>query len=227
MLFSAKKKIKNRIERVMSLLPGNTNQQPLSDSRKKINRQKEAKMSTPQTSTVKTNEVKSKRKTGRRKSQLDKQELRQLKEAFTFFDHDNDGGISTQEIGHVMKTVGLEITDEELKDIMNDLDEDRDGHMNFDEFVLMMDRRMSVASQLDELKATFTFFDKNGDGKIDFDELKQVLTILGEQVSDKDVHDLIKEADTNGYGYIDFEEFIKIMTANEDEHIKKLLLLKK
>jgi len=171
-------------------------------------------------------DAKSKRKTGRRKSQLDKDEIRQLKEAFAFFDHNGDGEISTQEIGEVMKTLGLEITEEELKDIMNDLDENGDGHMDFDEFVLMMDRRMSVGSQVDEIKATFAFFDKKGDGKIDFDELKEVLSRLGENVTDKDVQDMIKEADMNGDGFIDFDEFMQMMMSNEDEHTKKSLLLR-
>ncbi|ETO16277.1 hypothetical protein RFI_21077, partial [Reticulomyxa filosa] len=149
-------------------------------------------------------ETKSKRKTGRRKSQLDKEEIRQLKEAFAFFDHNGDGAISTQEIGQVMKALGLEITDEELKDIMHDLDENGDGHMDFDEFVVMMDRRMSVGSQMDEIKSTFGFFDKKGDGKIDFEELKEALSSL-------DVRDLIKEADLNGDGCIDFAEFVQMM----------------
>jgi len=58
-----------------------------------------------------------------------------------------------------MKTLGLEITDEELKDIMNDLDENGDGHMDFDEFVLMMDRRMSVGSLM-KLKPHLIFLIK-------------------------------------------------------------------
>merc|ERR1711920_156871 len=119
---------------------------------------------------------------------------------------------------------GVDIKEDEIKDIMASLDENGDGVMDFDEFVQMMDRRMSINSQRAEIEQTFKVFDKNGDGKITFDELKEVLTQLGEDVTDKDVADMIKEADLNGDGAIDFDEFMIMMTANEDEHTKSLLL---
>ncbi|ETO27506.1 hypothetical protein RFI_09630 [Reticulomyxa filosa] len=152
----------------MTSLPDGEKQKNSDPKKKIISKQAADTSSNNQTgkNNAEEDDGKPKRKTGRRKSQLDKEEIRQLKEAFAFFDHNGDGGISTQEIGQVMKTLGLEITDEELKDIMNDLDENGDGHMDFDEFVLMMDRRMSVGSQMDEIKATFTFFDKKGAVKL-------------------------------------------------------------
>ena len=161
---------------------------------------------------------------GRRPSQLSQDELSQLKAAFKFFDKDGNGTVEPEEISQVLKALGLEMTDEELKDIMSSLDENGDGVMDFQEFVQMMDRRMSISSQRAEIEQTFKVFDKNGDVKITFDELKEVLTQLGEEVTDKDVMDMIKEADLNGDGAIDFEEFMIMMTANEDAETKSLLL---
>mmetsp|Transcript_67672 Transcript_67672/g.60806 ORF Transcript_67672/g.60806 Transcript_67672/m.60806 type:complete len:83 (+) Transcript_67672:2-250(+) len=80
-----------------------------------------------------------------------------------------------------------------------------------------MNRRLSLNSQRKELRDTFNVFDKKGDGKISFDELKETLIGLGEQVSDKDVHDMIKEADLNGDGCIDFEEFMVMMTGDQPQ----------
>ena len=148
------------------------------------------------------------RKYGRRPSQLSKEELSTLKSAFKFFDKDGNGTVEPEEISEVMKVLGVNLSLEELNDIMSNLDENGDGVMDFDEFVLMMDRRMSINSQRAEIEQTFKVFDKNGDGKITFEELKEVLTQLGEEVSDKDVMDMIKEADFNGDGAIDFEEFM-------------------
>merc|ERR1719474_2042998 len=89
-------------------------------------------------------------KHGRRPSQLEPSELSQLKEVFKFMDKDDNGAI----------------TGDEIKDIMASLDENGDGVMDFDEFVQMMDRRMSINSQYAEIEQTFKVFDKNGDGKI-------------------------------------------------------------
>merc|ERR1719297_201644 len=161
---------------------------------------------------------------GRRPSQLSKEELQQLRAAFKFFDKDGNGTVEPEEISEVMKVLGVNLTLEELTDIMSNLDENGDGVMDFNEFVMMMDRRMSINSQRAEIEQTFKVFDKNGDGKITFDELKEVLTQLGENVTDKDVADMIKEADTNGDGVIDFEEFKIMMTAGHDDASKNQLL---
>lgn len=164
----------------------------------------------------KTTKKNTSKKTGRRQSQLSSEELLQLKAAFKFFDKDGNGTVEPNEIGEVMNVLGLDVSDEDLADIMVDLDENGDGVMDFDEFVAMMDRRMSIRSQRAEIEETFKVFDKNGDGKITFDELKEVLTLLGEEVTDKDVRDMIREADLNGDGAIDFEEFMIMMTAGDD-----------
>merc|ERR1719474_1173560 len=163
-------------------------------------------------------------KHGRRPSQLEPSELSQLKEVFKFMDKDENGTIDPDEIKEVLGKLGVEISGDEIKDIMASLDENGDGVMDFDEFVQMMDRRMSINSQYAEIEQTFKVFDKNGDGKITFDELKDVLTALGEEVTDKDVMDMIKEADLNGDGAIDFEEFKIMMTASNDKDSKQQLL---
>ena len=45
-------------------------------------------------------------------------------QAFTVFDEDGDGTISTQELGNVMKSLGQELTEEEIKAMINEIDND-------------------------------------------------------------------------------------------------------
>merc|ERR1719474_1553309 len=114
-------------------------------------------------------------KHGRRPSQLEPSELSQLKEVFKFMDKDDNGAVDADEIKGVLTNLGVEITGDEIKDIMASLDENGDGGMDFDEFVQMMDRRMSINSQYAEIEQTFKVFDKNGDGVMDFDEFVQMM----------------------------------------------------
>lgn len=47
-------------------------------------------------------------------------------------------------------------------------------------------------------------FDKNNDGLISSTELRHVMTNLGERLSDEEVDDMIKEADTDGDGMVNY-----------------------
>lgn len=62
------------------------------------------------------------------------------------------------------------------------------------------------------LKEIFKRFDKDGNGVIDKNELKEtMIKDLGIPVSEEDVNSMMKDADKNGDGKIDSEEFITIM----------------
>jgi calmodulin len=56
-------------------------------------------------------------------------------------------------------------------------------------------------------------FDKDGDGYITAVELKLVMKQLGEDLSEEQLNDMMREADSNGDGRIDFNEFCKMMGA--------------
>ena len=55
-----------------------------------------------------------------------------------------------------------------------------------------------------EITDAFKIFDKNGDGFINAQELRQVMTNLGEHLTEKELEDMMKEADTDGDGLINY-----------------------
>ncbi len=64
------------------------------------------------------------------------------------------------------------------------------------------------AEQIEELKAAFNQMDANGDGFVTKDELKAMLSSLGEPVEDSVVNEMMNVADVNGDGKVDFNEFV-------------------
>ncbi|KAI3973926.1 hypothetical protein MKX01_030502 [Papaver californicum] len=63
-----------------------------------------------------------------------------MKEAFDVFDGDKDGLISVEELGIVLKSLGIKqgMKVEECKEMIRKVDMDGDGMVSFDEFKLMM-----------------------------------------------------------------------------------------
>ena len=48
-------------------------------------------------------------------------------------------------------------------------------------------------------------FDKDGDGTISATELRYVMANLGEKMTDEEIDEMLREADTDGDGKIDYE----------------------
>ena len=55
-----------------------------------------------------------------------------------------------------------------------------------------MKLKMSAASEQNATEEAFQLFDKNTDGDITFDDLKQMATELGESMTDEDLMEMIQ-----------------------------------
>ncbi|KAJ4289904.1 hypothetical protein N0V88_006699 [Collariella sp. IMI 366227] len=130
-------------------------------------------------------------------------------------DKDGTGDITAEELGQVMKELGLNPTAEELRDLLRDLvseaDLNKDGVISFDEFLALMSQSVKELDTEQELINAFRVFDKDGSGTISSDELRNVLKSLGENLTDAELDEMIKLADHNGDGHIDYHEFANIM----------------
>lgn len=87
---------------------------------------------------------------------------------------DGDGSITTKELGTVMRSLGQNPTEAELQDMVNEIDADGDGTIDFSEFLTMMARKMKDTDSEEEIKEAFRVFDKDGNGFISAAELRHV-----------------------------------------------------
>ncbi|CAI7733445.1 unnamed protein product [Closterium sp. NIES-54] len=121
--------------------------------------------------------------------------------------------ITTKELGTVMRSLGQNPTEAELQDMINEVDADGNGTIDFPEFLNLMARKMKDTDSEEELKEAFKVFDKDQNGFISAQELRHVMTNLGEKLTDEEVDEMIREADVDGDGQVNYEEFVKMMMA--------------
>ena len=137
-------------------------------------------------------------------AELTVEQAAEYREAFALYDANNDGTITVRELGQAMRQLGQDPTDEELADMINEVDADGNGTLDFDEFCNLMARNIKEGNPEAELKEKFKLFDIDGNGLIDRDELKSVMQQLGEKLSEDDIDEMITDADKNGDGMIDY-----------------------
>ena len=147
------------------------------------------------------------------KNGLTEDEVLEIKEAFDLFDSDHSGTIDTEELKQALSNLGIDAKNQTLQNMMNDIDKNQSGTIDFDEFIDMMTAKMSDKDAPKDLRKVFDLFigDDTAD-KIELRHLKRVAKELGENMTDDELNEIIVRADTDKDGKVSFEEFYAIMT---------------
>lgn len=142
---------------------------------------------------------------------LTPEQIAEFREAFSIFDKDGDGTISTKELGIVMRSLGETKSDEQLEQMIAEVDVDGNGTIDFEEYLEMMAKKMQNSGSADQIREAFKVFDKKNCGYLTVDELRHIMTNLGEKLTDEEVDEMVQEVDLDGDGHIDYEEFTQML----------------
>jgi calcium-dependent protein kinase len=149
-------------------------------------------------------------------NQLNEDQIKALRDTFMTLDANGDGKLTINEMKEGIKKAGLKEIPADLQQIMEDVDSDGSGVIDYTEFLAAtLDKRTYLKE--DVCWSAFRVFDRNGDGKISQDELKQVLgdEAVAGTVGQTLAQQLLSEVDANGDGVIDFEEFMAMMKKTD------------
>ena len=107
------------------------------------------------------------------------------------------------------KNLGQNYRPEELERLMEEVDEDGNGKIEFEEFVVAMENK----SKEDEytIKQAFAILDRNDSGYITPNDLRHAMICLGENYSLEEITEMLSLVDEDQDGVINFQEFNKLV----------------
>merc|ERR1711936_450463 len=121
---------------------------------------------------------------------LEPDQVKVLKGCFDGF-ADEDGAIPADNVGGILSMMGMKVKPTALKEIILEDDE----------------------ALKKELKEAFRIYDKDQQGYITTDTLKEILREIDNKLSEEDLDGIIEEVDEDGSGTLDFDEFMEMMTG--------------
>jgi calcium-dependent protein kinase len=136
-------------------------------------------------------------------------EAQEFIDIFKLIDENSDGVLTIDEIKNGIKhcKFNFKINEDNLIKLFNDMDIDKNGLINYTEFVsALMDYEKSIKQE--HLIACFQNYDEDHSGKISFKEFCRILRPQNE-IERKELKELYDRFDDNGDGEIDINEFIQ------------------
>ena len=143
---------------------------------------------------------------------LTEDEIEEIKEAFDLFDTDGSGSIDPKELRAAMQSLGFEAKNQTIYQMITDLDKNKSGNIDFEEFLDMMTARMSDKDTREDINKVFRLFDDDTSGSITIRNLRRVARELGETMTDEELQEMVERADSNGDGAVSMDDFYNIMT---------------
>jgi len=142
---------------------------------------------------------------------LSDEQIEEYRAAFYLFDRDNNGFITTKELGSVMRTLGFNPNEEDLQQMIFTVDYDGDGKLNFEEYIQLMEQQKSPEDKEDDIVQAFRVFDSDNKGYIESADLRDLLENMDWKVSAEDLKDLITSANLHQDRRITLEEFAMLV----------------
>ncbi|XP_056635545.1 uncharacterized protein LOC130444417 [Diorhabda sublineata] len=125
--------------------------------------------------------------------------------------------MNIKELGLVLRTLKLYPTEAELLDMVEEMDPNQTGFLEFFPLLVLIHRKMQTTDE-NEIYEAFKIFDEDQDGIVDLAELHQAVTKVGEKLTFLEWKELEKQTlkiagVEDQEGVFKYREFIDTMMA--------------
>ena len=158
-------------------------------------------------------------------------QIEEFREAFHLFDKNQDGTITTKDLGNVLKAIGQNPSDEETQQLMErvrsnwtetwirvlnwccfQFDTDGTGSIDFPEFLALIAKiQKDALDDRDEVKDAICAFDKEGLGYLKRDQVEKIIREIGEPMTDVEMNQMLDSMVYSSDGRIDIDAFVDII----------------
>eukprot|EP01084_Bolivina_argentea_P099144 178223_1 len=150
------------------------------------------------------------------------------KQILQFFDADNDGTIDRKEMAPALRSLGIDVNDDKLNDMIMKMDQDKSGTIDYSEFKTYYNSLFAdkIKQGLDwkYIQNIFETYDTNASGFLDIHEFAYALKKLCAHITQNDIKSIVRLIDSSGDEQIEFDEFVAFL---ESQHPKAEWVLKK
>merc|ERR1712168_644706 len=134
-------------------------------------------------------------------------------------DQNRDGFVDKEDLHDMLASLGKNPTDDYLEAMMTEAP----GPINFTMFLTMFGEKLNGTDPEDVIKNAFQCFDDSGDGKLDEENLRELLTTMGDRFTHDQVDQLFHGAPIDRDGNFNYVEFTKILKHGKKDEDEKWL----
>lgn len=143
-----------------------------------------------------------------------------LRPAFDVLDADHDGRISRDDLKAFFSSAASPLTEDDIVAMISAADADRNGFVDYDEFERVLGRRSRSRRSSKTgpgggvMEEAFRVMDRDGDGKVGFEDLRAYLEWAGIPACDDDVRAMIRIGGGDGADGVCLDALARILAVD-------------
>ncbi len=143
---------------------------------------------------------------------LSSEEIDEFKVVFENFERECNGLINKNEIKAVLSSLNHSPTDLDLDNMIQNVDKDGNGKLDFEQFLLFMTRKLqSDYKNVDDLNEAFQIFDIDCSGMIDAVEFKKSLLETGQKLRPEECEKFFESVNVYENGKFSYKQITEML----------------
>jgi len=142
-------------------------------------------------------------------------DIEDYREAFQLFDTKGDGNIGSEDIGNILRALGTNPTQEDVKKIVSEIDPNGEKRISFEEFIPLLNAqsKKKMGGSFEHFVEAFRIFDREDNSMVSAAEIRHLLSSLGEKLDSEEVDTLLSGMEDTA-GMINYEQFVRQVMEN-------------